>query len=158
MAPSFLSKLVKAASPMHNRDRSDRSLELNMSPVPRSRAQSSKDSKTDVERIPMVITTPADRRVSQDTQSTTSFPNVTVVPPSPCIPDSNISSTSSSQTLGCRQTVNDTNSSDQGRTITKQASRSMTSLNEDNVDGGAGRLGSSTGTTKVPVLRVYDLF
>jgi hypothetical protein len=147
MAPSFLSKLVRAASPTHNCDRSDRSLESNMSLVPHSRAQSttaiktSKDLKTDVERILTVIMTPADRRVSQDTQSTTSFPNVTVVPPSPRIPDSDISSTSSSQTLGRRQTVNDTNGSDRGRTITKQASRSMTSLNEDNVDGGVGRLG-----------------
>jgi hypothetical protein len=86
----------------------------------------------------MVIMTPADGRVSQDTQSTTSSPNVTVVPPSSHIPDSNISSTSSSQTLGRWQTVNDTNGSDRGRTITKQVSRSMTSLNKDNVDGGVG--------------------
>jgi hypothetical protein len=152
MAPSFLSKLVRAASPTHhNRDRSDRSLESSMSPIPRSRAQSttatppasvnvfppthktSKDSKTDVGRIPTVITTPADGRVSQDSESTTYFPNVTVVPPSPRITDSDISSTSSKQSLGRRQTVNDTIGPDRGRTITKQASRSTTSLNEDNL-------------------------
>lgn len=152
MAPSFLSKLVRAASPSHSRDRSDRSdrsIESNVSPPPkpRSRVQSAAatpsasvilqvpptpsikadinlNSRSEENRIPSFITTSADG-VASDSSSI--YPSVTVVPPSPRVTDEELSATSSSQSLvdpsESRQTI------DRGRTISKDT----LAFNEDNL-------------------------
>jgi hypothetical protein len=165
MAPNFLSKLVRAASPTHTRDRSDRSVEsprASMSPKTRSRTPSTSippvpplppahaasngtepksASRPDLGRIPTFITTAPDNDISGDSDST--FPSVTVVPPSPLVANRELSPSSSNQSLvgssdrqidaPPRANGNTINSNSRSRTTSQTASRSDPSINEDNL-------------------------
>lgn len=168
MAPNFLSKLVRATSPTHTRDRSDRSVEsprASMSPKTRSRtpsttippvpplppprmpspngaAEPKSSSRPDLGRIPTFITTAPDD--GGDSDST--FPSVTVVPPSPLVGQSDLSPDSSNQSLSHSNSNSDRrndglpstngstiNSNSRTRTTSQSSAKSTHSINEDNL-------------------------
>ncbi|KAF5385387.1 hypothetical protein D9615_001078 [Tricholomella constricta] len=123
MAPNFFTKLVnKAATPTHSRDRSDRSVESPRSSTskPRSRAPSSAapmpppppprspspnpkvQQPTKVEekpRIPTFITTNVDGGEESGADSDSTFPSVTIVPPSPFLGHRDLSRSNSDTSL-----------------------------------------------------------
>ncbi|GLB43560.1 putative protein with domain of unknown function (DUF4782) [Lyophyllum shimeji] len=127
MAPNFLTKLVtRATSPTHTRDRSDRSFESPRSSTskPRSRVPSSavppvaaiptrrspspspspdpppEPPKLETNpRIPTFVTTNADGDEESGHDSDSTFPTVTVVPPSPSVGNRDLSSSNSEASL-----------------------------------------------------------
>ncbi|KAF8079145.1 hypothetical protein FPV67DRAFT_1403562 [Lyophyllum atratum] len=127
MAPNFLSKLVsKATSPTHTRDRSDRSVESPRTSTSRSRSRvpssatppapplptqrspspnpvsSPEAPQPKVEerpRIPTFITTNVDGGEESGGDSDSTFPSVTIVPPSPLVRNRDLSSSNSESSL-----------------------------------------------------------
>ncbi|RDB29293.1 putative membrane protein C20F10.07 [Hypsizygus marmoreus] len=165
MAPSFLSKFVRAASPNHVRDRSERSFDSPRSstttgsrsraasspappgsstsppqppppvPAPPPRAPSPKPEtkpapkQQEQARIPTFITTNPEGGHESGNESDSTFPSVTVVPPSPLLDNNrDLSPSSSTGSIGrSGETRNDgpaagtsessINSKNSGRTI-----------------------------------------
>ncbi|KAG5641634.1 hypothetical protein DXG03_004557 [Asterophora parasitica] len=131
MAPNFLTKLVnKATTPTsHTRDRSDSSIvspRTSTSSRPRSRAPSfaapsspprspspnpkplQRPKVAEMPRIPTFITTNADGEDEAGGDSDSTFPSVTVVPPSPMLNDQrDLSRSNSESSLGSSAKSND---------------------------------------------------
>ncbi|KAH0591297.1 hypothetical protein H2248_001385 [Termitomyces sp. 'cryptogamus'] len=116
MAPNFLSKLVNKASTPHTRDRSDSSAKTPRSSgsQPRSRVPSSASpaSPTPIRSsspnpaptptptpIPTFIKTDVDGENESGADSDSTFPSVTIVPPSPMLGHSDLSPSNSESSL-----------------------------------------------------------
>ena len=170
MAPSFLSKLVRATSPGHSRDRSG-SGELSPRPstsaksrsrvpsnakpppLPSRPATPNPGSTPNVDQdnhLPTFVTTNVDGVDDPGHDSDSTFPSVTIIPPSPLIVDNKSLSASSSYTSlkssGDRgntvsQDTNHTgsrsrtisNSSSRGRTISRPPSKTSIKADEDDL-------------------------
>jgi len=170
MAPSFLSKLVRATSPGHSRDGSGEHFPRpSTSAKSRSRAPSiakppplpprpstanprSTPKQDQENRIPTFITTNVDGvdDPGHDSDTSSSFPSVTIIPPSPHISDNKSLSASSSHTSlkssgDHRDTVSGdanhtgprnrtiSNSSSRGRTISRPPSKTSIKADEDDL-------------------------